>query len=289
MKKFDSKSRGHPANNRPNGPNNRRFSNNQGNGNGNNNGPSSGYRPQGKRVDAKNAQIWVNHTSKTLTSHLPLSKGNGEQRGGSWRPRNASGGQQGYGGQQGHGQDRNRFGQQRFDNGRNPNNRPDKYYYSKDNRQQNRPRPQVPSSAEDRIPSETAGSVPASAPVSTEPLKTVNGIDPFELFCAYHLGIGPNDTYRPSNINQVAQRFGVDPAAIRQATRDYGFDSEAMLNKEFDLALAQLDIQVAPEGISKVELAKGIYEEFRNSPILKRDWNKILAEDKKENERVFGS
>tara|TARA_B100000686_G_C16656753_1_gene898633 strand:+ start:487 stop:1113 length:627 start_codon:yes stop_codon:yes gene_type:complete len=114
-------------------------------------------------------------------------------------------------------------------------------------------------------------------------------MDPFKLFCAYHLGIGANNTYKPANINQVAQQFGVEPGVIRQATKEFGFDSESMLNKEFDLALAQLDIQVAPEGICKVELAKGIYEEFCNAPILKRDWGKIIEEDRKENARVFGN
>ncbi|MEC7640669.1 MAG: hypothetical protein VYC17_00795 [Nitrospinota bacterium] len=113
-------------------------------------------------------------------------------------------------------------------------------------------------------------------------------IDPFELFCAYHLGIEPNNGYKPANINQVSQRFGVDPATIRQATQKYGFDPESMLNKDFDLALAQLDIQVAPEGVSKIELAKGLYEEFLNASVLKRDWNKILQEDAKENRKVFG-
>lgn len=116
----------------------------------------------------------------------------------------------------------------------------------------------------------------------------VAGIDPFELFCAYHLGIEPKNVYKPANINQVGQRFNVDPATIRQATKKYGFDPASMLDKDFDLALAQLDIQVAPEGVSKVELAKGIYEEFLNAPVIKRDWEKILKEDEKENRRVFG-
>tara|TARA_B100000686_G_C16801956_1_gene986719 strand:+ start:836 stop:1456 length:621 start_codon:yes stop_codon:yes gene_type:complete len=127
---------------------------------------------------------------------------------------------------------------------------------------------------------------PVSSPKTDE---SSQEMDPFRLFCAYHLGIGPNNTYKPSNINQVAQQFGLEPGAIRQATREFGFDSESMLNKDFDLALAQLDIQVAPEGICKVELAKGLYEEFLNAPVLRRDWGKIIEEDKKENARVFGS
>jgi hypothetical protein len=49
-----------------------------------------------------------------------------------------------------------------------------------------------------------------------------------------------------------------------------------------------LDIQVAPEGIDRMELAKGIYEEFLQSPIKKRDWKKILEDDRLENIKVFG-
>lgn len=119
-------------------------------------------------------------------------------------------------------------------------------------------------------------------------MKLVANIDPFELFCAYHLGIGPDNTYKPANINQVSARFNSNPAIIKQATKEYGMDADSMLNKDFDMALAQLDIQVAPEGVSKIELAKTIYEEFLNVPDKKRDWKKILEEDRKENRRVFG-
>ena len=57
-------------------------------------------------------------------------------------------------------------------------------------------------------------------------------------------------------------------------------DSAALLDKDFDMALAQLDIQVAPEGIDKIELAKSIYEDFLEAPSVKRDWKKIIEEDK---------
>ena len=63
---------------------------------------------------------------------------------------------------------------------------------------------------------------------------------------------------------------------------------ESLLDKDFDMALAQLDIQVAPEGIDKMELAKAIYEDFLEAPSVKRDWKKIIEEDRKENRKVFG-
>ena len=122
--------------------------------------------------------------------------------------------------------------------------------------------------------------------VSEKPL--TGNLDPFNLFCAYHLGIGPKKEYRPSNLNEVARRFGQDPATVRQALKESGMDSASLLDRDFDMALAQLDIQVAPEGIDRMELAKSIYEDFQASPPVKRDWNKILDEDRKENRKIFG-
>ena len=65
-------------------------------------------------------------------------------------------------------------------------------------------------------------------------------------------------------------------------------DPDTLLNRDFDMALAQLDIQVAPEGVDRTELARNIYEDFLKAPIKKRDWKKILDEDRKENTKVFG-
>ena len=122
--------------------------------------------------------------------------------------------------------------------------------------------------------------------VSEKPL--TGNLDPFNLFCAYHLGIGPKKEYRPTNLNEVARRFGQDPATVRQALKESGMDSASLLDRDFDMALAQLDIQVAPEGIDRMELAKSIYEDFLAAPHVKRDWKKILEEDRKENRKVFG-
>ena len=114
------------------------------------------------------------------------------------------------------------------------------------------------------------------------------GIDPFELFCAYHLGITSQNQYRPSNINDVANRFKIDVGTTRQILKEYGMDSASLLDRDFDMALAQLDIQVAPEGINRTELGRSIFEDFLEAPIKKRDWKKILEDDKKENEKTFG-
>ncbi len=113
-------------------------------------------------------------------------------------------------------------------------------------------------------------------------------INPFDLFCAYHLGITADKSYKPANIHDVARRFGVESAEIRQALQANGMDPETMLDIDFDLTMAQIDIQVAPEGVDRVELAKGIFEEFRAAPRKKRDWRRLLEEDARENRKTFG-
>ena len=123
--------------------------------------------------------------------------------------------------------------------------------------------------------------------ISTSKTNTF-GIDPFELFCAYHLGISSQNQYRPSNINDVSNRFKIDIGTTRQILKEYGMDSASLLDRDFDMALAQLDIQVAPEGINRTELGRSIFEDFLGAPIKKRDWKKILEDDKKENAKTFG-
>ena len=121
-------------------------------------------------------------------------------------------------------------------------------------------------------PFETSASAKVPS-VSDKPL--TGGLDAFNLFCAYHLGIGPKKEYKPANLNEVARRFGNEPGIVRQALKECGMDSAALLDRDFDMALAQLDIQVAPEGIDRMELAKSIYEDFLAAPHVKRDWKKI--------------
>ena len=139
-----------------------------------------------------------------------------------------------------------------------------------------------------RNPSNINLSAEKSYTASNSDKKLSGNLDAFTLFCAYHLGIGPNKEYKPSNINEVARRFGHDQGVIKQALKECSMDSASLLDKDFDMALAQLDIQVAPEGIDKMELAKSIYEDFLKAPNVKRDWKKIIEEDRKENRKVFG-
>jgi hypothetical protein len=91
------------------------------------------------------------------------------------------------------------------------------------------------------------------------------GIDAFELFCAYHLGITADGGYRFQNIHQVAQRFGTNAGVIRQLLGELGMDPDTVVHSSFDMAGAQVDIMLAPEGVSRVELARAFYQDFRQA------------------------
>lgn len=115
-----------------------------------------------------------------------------------------------------------------------------------------------------------------------------HGIEAFDLFCAYHLGITEDGDYRFQNVHQVARRFGTNAAVIKQLLADYALDSDTVIHSAFDLAGAQVDIMLAPEGISRVELARELYAAFQASPRNARNWNRELEDAARDNERVFG-
>ena len=87
-------------------------------------------------------------------------------------------------------------------------------------------------------------------------------MDGFGLFCAYHLGITQEDGYRKPNLDSVARRFGVSPEDVQQSLKEHSLDQTSITNSRFDLVGAQLDIRLAPEGISRTEAARGLYDEF---------------------------
>ncbi|MDZ4805556.1 MAG: hypothetical protein SGI90_11915 [Candidatus Eisenbacteria bacterium] len=111
---------------------------------------------------------------------------------------------------------------------------------------------------------------------------------PFELFCAYHLGITKDGSYKPANIHSVARQFNKPAGELKQLLQNYGLNAMAVMERDFDMAMAQIDMQLAPEGINKVELARPLFEEFLAAPRKKIDWKRIIDEDIRENAKVFG-
>ncbi len=249
------------------GGNSQRTSNNQRSGQGASNGQqrsNEGQRNSSFRGKSRNeiSQAWASDTS-TLSSHMPTIKRN------EWDPKAKK-------------RNDNKNSSSADSRGK---NRPsaNKNRSGKPNRNQTRNKPHSRPGNDSAAQQTTAAQ--SSAPRTSG--KQIGSIDPFELFCAYHLGITQDKRYRTSNINEVANRFRSEPGMIKQALKEYDMDPESLLDRDFDISLAQLDIQVAPEGVDRLELARGIYQEFQDAPRVKRDWNKILEEDRKENQKTF--
>lgn len=116
----------------------------------------------------------------------------------------------------------------------------------------------------------------------------VAGIDPFALFCAYHLGITPENTYRFQNVHEVARRFRVSAEEVLEALRAYALDSDVLIHSGFDLASAQADVQLSPAGVDLTVLARMHYEAVLEAEPNARDWDDELSRAAEENERIFG-
>lgn len=116
-----------------------------------------------------------------------------------------------------------------------------------------------------------------------------HGIDAFELFCAYYLGITEDGGYRFQNIHHVARRFRVNAGVIRQVLTDLHMDPDKVFwNAAFDMTTAQVDIMLAPEGIDRYELARVFFAEFLVTPHKPRDLARELEQDARDNEKIFG-
>jgi hypothetical protein len=112
-------------------------------------------------------------------------------------------------------------------------------------------------------------------------------IDPFALFCAYHLGLDAEGRFRHRNIHDVARIFHTDVDTIEQALVAHGMDAARMLNLDFDLAGAQLDMQASPPGVDLPSLAQMHWDLFLNAPEKKRDWQAEHDEDERINAETF--
>jgi hypothetical protein len=89
-------------------------------------------------------------------------------------------------------------------------------------------------------------------------------LTPFSVFCALHLGITERDGFSPQGIDAVARRFGLSRDALRDYLSEHSLLEGDLRRANFDLESAQLDIRVAPQGISRTELARSLYEELCN-------------------------
>ncbi len=89
-------------------------------------------------------------------------------------------------------------------------------------------------------------------------------LTPFSVFCAI-LGITETDGYARQEHTSVAKRFGMSDSELREYRDDNGLSESDLKSGEFDLGSARLDMKVAPEGISRMELARTLFEELREA------------------------
>lgn len=87
-------------------------------------------------------------------------------------------------------------------------------------------------------------------------------LSPFSVFCAI-LGVTETDGYARQEHAAVARRFQMSDQDLSDYLDEHGLTTGDLCDGSFDLEGARLDIKVAPEGISRVELARTLYEEFR--------------------------
>ena len=61
----------------------------------------------------------------------------------------------------------------------------------------------------------------------------------------------------------MGERFRLSPEELTAYLAEHRLDPESVRASGFDLESAQLDIRVAPDGVSRTELARSLFEELR--------------------------
>lgn len=113
-------------------------------------------------------------------------------------------------------------------------------------------------------------------------------LDPFALFCAYHLGLDPGGRARFAHLHDVARRFGVSSDEVTAALERHGMSAARMLELDFDLASAQLDIEASPPGVDLLSIAQMHWEKFLAAAPRRRDWAAEAEQAARENLVIFG-
>ena len=109
-------------------------------------------------------------------------------------------------------------------------------------------------------------------------------LNAFNLFCTYHLGITADGGYKKPQVRDVARRFSRSVDEIHDALRSCGLDNASLKKSRYNMSYAQLDVRVAPEGIDKVEIAKGLYEELKEDHSGFVEWTEPVQEPELEEE-----
>jgi hypothetical protein len=108
---------------------------------------------------------------------------------------------------------------------------------------------------------------------------SAQGLSAFDLFCAYHLGITEENTYRWQNGPQVAERLGLGLDELMALLTEHGLHPDTLVQSAFDLAAAQADVQLSPEGVDLVSVARMHWETLARTRDQPRDWAAELADE----------
>ena len=125
-------------------------------------------------------------------------------------------------------------------------------------RRRRRGRPQ--SNGQASPPETRNGTVPERAPVPE-----LCELGPLSVFCALHLGITEDDGWSPPDPGAVARRFDLTPGELERYLEEHRLSAEQIEHAGFDLEAARLDIRVAPEGVSRLELARTLFTDLQNA------------------------
>ncbi len=115
---------------------------------------------------------------------------------------------------------------------------------------------------------EGSGAAPARAQPSASPARArvaeLCELSPFSVFSALYLGLSEAETYSERSPGQVRRRFGLEEAEFDAYLQAHQLTETELGRACFDVESARFDIKVAPEGISKLEIARCLFEEFRS-------------------------
>ena len=103
------------------------------------------------------------------------------------------------------------------------------------------------------------------------PLPELLELTPFSVFCGLHLGITETDGYAEEDARSVARRFDLSEQELLDFVESRGLTESELRNVEFDLDSARIDIEVAPDGISRTELARTLFDELCEAA-GRKDW-----------------
>ncbi len=93
-------------------------------------------------------------------------------------------------------------------------------------------------------------------------IEELRELSPFSVFCSLYLGITDTNGYRAQGAEDVARRFGLDRDGLASYLTKQRLRRDDLERAQFDLESARLDMRVAPDGISRIELARTLWKEL---------------------------